>query len=316
MDVLIYSLPLIIGYLLDLLLGDPRWLPHPIRFFGQLINCGDKALNKGKYRKTKGFCFTLILISCIFLFFYLLMLLLKNYPVISILIASIFVFYGLANKSLIEEANAVIKELETNGLEAGRKRLSWIVGRDVAQLSENQVRIAVLETLSENLSDGVIAPLFFYAIAGVPGIMTYKMINTLDSMIAYKSTKYLAFGYTAAKIDDWVNFIPARITAILIAVVNKSSLSWQFIWKYGAAHASPNAGYPEAALAGVLNCQFGGPNYYKKKLVNKPYIGKQYRELTSIDLYISFRTNHLVTFVTLIGILIIYLSLYCLRIFI
>lgn len=301
-----YILPLVIGYLFDLLLGDPRWLPHPIRFFGNLISWGDKALNKGSSRKIKGAFLTIILIGGTFLSFYGLMFFLNAYPLFYILVASIFVFYGLANKSLIEEANAVIHTLDKNGLEAGRKRLAWIVGRDVTQLSENQVRIAVLETLSENLSDGVIAPLFFYAVGGVPGIMAYKMINTLDSMIAYKSTKYLAFGYTAAKIDDWANFIPARITAILIAVVNRSRLSWEFIWKYGAEHASPNAGYPEAALAGVLNCQFGGPNYYKGKLVDKPHIGNHPRLLRPKDMAISIRTNHLVTLVSVIGILAIY----------
>ena len=307
MDALIYIMPLIIGYLLDLLLGDPRWLPHPIRLFGQLISWGDQLLNKGNLKKMKGACLTFLLVGGTFLFFYAVMLLLSSWLIPSILVASVFVFYGLANRSLIEEAQAVITVLETEGLEAGRKRLAWIVGRDVEQLSENQIRIAVLETLSENLSDGVIAPLFFYAIAGVPGIMTYKMINTLDSMIGYKSTKYLAFGYAAAKLDDVANFIPARITAILIALVNKSKRAWQFIWKYGAAHASPNAGYPEAALAGVLDCQFGGPNYYKGKLVHKPYIGQQARALTSSDMRITYQTNHWVTFITVLSILIIYL---------
>jgi len=300
-------MPLIIGYVLDLSLGDPRWLPHPIRLFGQLISWGDQLLNKGNSRKFKGACLAVFLIGGTFLFFYLLMDWLQHWMEPSILVASVFVFYGLANKSLIGEASTVINVLETEGLEAGRKRLAWIVGRDVTQLSENQIRTAVLETLSENLSDGVIAPLFFYAIGGVPGIMAYKMTNTLDSMIGYKSEKYLDFGSTAAKIDDVVNFVPARITAILIALVNVSQRGWNFIWKYGAAHASPNAGYPEAALAGVLDCQFGGPNYYKGKLVDKPYIGQNARTLTAEDLSIGYRTNHLVTLVTVISILAIYL---------
>lgn len=307
MDALIYIMPLIMGYLLDLLLGDPRWLPHPIRLFGQLIAWGDQFLNKGSFRKLKGACLTILLVGGTFLFFYATMLLLSNWLIPAILVASLFVFYGLANKSLIGEAQTVINVLKTEGLEAGRKRLAWIVGRDVTKLSENQIRIAVLETLSENLSDGIIAPLFFYAVAGVPGIMSYKMINTLDSMIGYKSTKYLEFGYVAAKLDDIANFIPARITAVLIALVNKSKRAWQFIWKYGAAHASPNAGYPEAALAGVLDCQFGGPNYYKGQLVHKPYIGQQARTLTSSDMQITYRTNHWVTFITFLSILIIYL---------
>ncbi|BDS11184.1 adenosylcobinamide-phosphate synthase CbiB [Aureispira anguillae] len=306
MDGLSFIIPLILGYLLDLLLGDPRWLPHPIRWFGQSISVGERMLNKGNYRKAKGAFLSLTLIGGTFFVFYALMLGLSSYPLLHGITATIFVFYGLANKSLIEEGEAVIEALEQKGVEAGRKRLAWIVGRDVSQLSENKIRIAVLETLSENLSDGVVAPLFFYAIGGVPGIMAYKMTNTLDSMIAYKSAKYLDFGHFAAKIDDYANFIPARITAILIALVNWNFSSWKFIWKYGAAHASPNAGYPEAALAGVLDCQFGGPNYYKGKLVEKPYIGHHARLLQPNDMKITVRTNHLVTLVSLVMILCLY----------
>lgn len=295
METAFFILPLAVGYLLDLCLGDPRWLPHPIRFYGLLIAKGEQWLNKGSYQKLKGCFLTVVLIVGTFVGFQSLMNALVAWPIVYSIVASIFVFYGIANKCLIQEGQAVIKALEEKGLEAGRQRLAWIVGRDVTNLSANKVRIAVLETLSENLSDGVIAPLFYYAIAGVPGIMTYKMINTLDSMIAYKSPRYINFGFTAAKIDDWANYIPARITAVLIAVVNKSHRAWAFIWKYGKMHASPNAGYPEAALAGVLDCQFGGPNYYKGKLVEKPYIGQQSRLLTPKDMQITVRTNHAVT---------------------
>ncbi len=176
-------------------------------------------------------------------------------------------------------------------MEAGRKRLSWIVGRDTSSLSEQQVRTATLETLSENLSDGVIAPLFYYVLLGVPGAVTYKMINTLDSMIGYKSERYHLFGKFAARLDDVVNYVPARITSLLMLVVAGKPQGLHFVFQEGKKHASPNAGYPEAALAYILGCQFGGPNYYHGKLVDKPYIGSHPKVLTVQDLKMATYVN-------------------------
>lgn len=291
------SVPLIVGYLLDLLLGDPRWLPHPIRLFGNVISFGDKWLNNGKARMLKGVALTMVFCFFVFLFFYFTIYYLyqlNSFAYYSF--ASIFVFYGLANKSLLDEGKEVFTALHQKGLEAGRKRLSWIVGRDTSNLTENQIRTAVFETLSENLSDGVIAPIFYYAIFGVPGMMTYKMINTLDSMIGYKSEKYFYFGKFAARLDDIVNYIPARITAFLIALVSLEKRSLKFIFKYGSKHSSPNSGYPEAALAGALNCRFGGPNVYHGKIVEKPFIGKFKRELKHEEFGRVQMINHSVTF--------------------
>ncbi|WP_242696410.1 adenosylcobinamide-phosphate synthase CbiB [Longitalea luteola] len=267
-------LPLLAGYLLDLLLGDPEWLPHPIRLFGNLIYKGEKALNKGFNRLLKGALLSVVLCIAVFCCFrYSLQWLLSLHPALFGVVSTIFVFYGLANKTLIKEGKKVFLVLHEEGLEAGRKQLSRIVGRDTSALTPQQIRIAVLETLSENLSDGVIAPLFYYAIAGVPGMMTYKMINTLDSMIGYRNERYELFGKFAARLDDAANFIPARITALLMVLVSGSRRSLQFIFRYGHKHKSPNSGYPEAALAGIMNVRFGGPNIYHGKLVEKPFIG-------------------------------------------
>jgi adenosylcobinamide-phosphate synthase len=147
------------------------------------------------------------------------------------------------------------------------------------------VRTAVLETLAENLSDGVIAPLFFYAVGGVPAMLAYKMVNTLDSMIGYKNERYKDFGWFAARLDDVLNFLPARITSFLMVFVTFSWRGLKFTFKYGRQHASPNSGYPEAALAGILNCRLGGPNYYSGKLVVKPYIGDNNRTVSDTDVY-------------------------------
>ncbi|SFD48074.1 adenosylcobinamide-phosphate synthase [Chitinophaga sp. CF118] len=294
-------IPLVAGYLLDLLLGDPRWLPHPIRLFGTIIAKGEQLLNKGRYKLLKGALLSVTLCAAVYLFFYMLEYYIPGYYLFS----GIFVFYGLANKSLLEEGIAVFNELQIHGLAAGRKRLSWIVGRDTSQLDENQIRTAVFETLSENLSDGVIAPLFYYAIGGVPAMMVYKMINTLDSMIGYKKERYLLFGRFAARLDDVANFIPARLTALLMVLVTFSKQGLLYIFKYGHQHASPNSGYPEAALAGIMQCRFGGPNTYDGTVVHKPYIGNEARLIHHHELRKVMYVNHAVTLVMVAGIILI-----------
>lgn len=294
MDGAAIVIPLIIGYVLDLLLGDPRWLPHPVRLFGNMIMVGEKWLNRGAHRLMKGALMTVVLCLGVFAFFYFVQAWLPLWA--AIIFNTVFVFYGLANKSLLQEGTAVYDALYYQGLEAGRKRLSWIVGRDTSRLEENQIRIAVLETLSENLSDGVIAPLCFYAVGGVPGMMLYKMINTLDSMIGYKSERYLYFGRVAARLDDVANYLPARLTALLMIVVSFSSRGLRYVFKYGHQHASPNSGYPEAALAGIMHCRFGGPNVYHGVLVEKPYIGDTSRTIGHEELGRVKYINHAVTF--------------------
>ncbi|WP_319589581.1 adenosylcobinamide-phosphate synthase CbiB [uncultured Draconibacterium sp.] len=296
-DHLYIIIPLLAGFALDCLIGDPHFLPHPIRLFGKVISYGETKLNRGRNRKLKG----ALLASCLILSTYFILKLgfrvLSAYQNLYFLISSVFVFYGLANRSLIQESLRVIIKLEKEGLEVGRKQLSMIVGRETAQLNENRIRTAVLETLAENLSDGVIAPLFFYFIGGVPAMFAYKMANTLDSMIGYKNERYKDFGFFAAKLDDVLNFIPARLTAILMAVVSLNFRAIKFIFKYGQKHSSPNAGYPEAALAGILNCRFGGPNRYHGVLIEKPFIGDNPRPVSTKDVYKTCVINVAVTLV-------------------
>lgn len=298
---LLLIIPLIIGYILDGLLGDPEWLPHPIRLFGNAIYKGEKLLNKGKHQFLKGVLLTLALCTATWFFFWLLAQWLLNLHFeLFLVFNAIFVYYGLANKTLIKEGSKVFTALKTQGIEAGRQQLSRIVGRDTSALTPQQIRIAVLETMSENLSDGVVAPLFYYAIAGVPGMMTYKMINTLDSMIGYHNDRYELFGKTAARLDDVANFIPARLTALLMALVSWSRRSLQFIFRYGNKHKSPNSGYPEAALAGILDTRFGGPNVYHGKLVEKPYIGKNDRPVMPQEIKLASGINQKVCLVTVL----------------
>lgn len=289
-------IPLIAGYLADLLLGDPQSWPHPVKAFGFLIGKGTTLLNNGRGRFVRGMFMTIVLCAGTYVFFFFgLKLLWQLWKPAYYIASSICVFFALANKSLLQEGQEVFDTLTEKGLDAGRQRLSRIVGRNTQQLSARQVRIAVLESMSENLSDGVIAPLLFYAVGGVPAMMLYKMINTLDAMIGYKSEPYRLYGRFAARLDDAANFIPARITALLMVLVTRSSRGLWFIFRYGHAHASPNSGYPESALAGILNCRFGGPNTYKGILVVKPYIGEVDREINHGEFAYVRYINHAVT---------------------
>ena len=302
--------PLLTAWLLDLALGDPRWLPHPIRLFGWLIASGEKILNKGRFRFLKGAVLTILLVGSVFILLFLLMEFLYRVNLIAYYFtASILLFYALANKSLIEEGKAVFDSLKNGGLEAGRKRLSWIVGRETKNLSEQQIRTAVFETMSENLSDGVIAPLFYFALFGVPGALAYKMINTLDSMIGYKNERFRQFGKFAARLDDVANFIPARLTAALMILVSGRFRVGKKVLTYGPQHASPNAGYPEAALAGILQCRFGGPNFYHGQLVVKPFIGEGDRPLSHKEFGRVALLNHTTTLAMVSLIVLVYLLL-------
>ncbi|MFI3322120.1 MAG: adenosylcobinamide-phosphate synthase CbiB [Rikenellaceae bacterium] len=275
---------LIIAVSLDTILGDPYKIPHPIRLFGNLISFFESRLNLGDKRKFKGAVMWLVLLSSTFGFFYFADYMLSSYPIIHTIWIGIFTYFGLSNRCLIEEGIKVEKKAQTGDVVAARKQLSMIVGRDTDKLSLSQIRSSVIETLSENLSDGVVAPLFFWAIGGVPLMMCYKMINTLDSMVGYKNDKYLKFGFVSAKMDDIANYIPARITALLMVLVTLSRRGFKFIFKYGNSHSSPNSGYPESAIAGILDCRLGGANYYFGKEVIKPYIGENPRELQHNDI--------------------------------
>ena len=282
---LLAIMPLLIGWFLDLLLGDPAWLPHPVVGFGKVIAFGEHHLNRDKYRKAKGAIMAIVLIAAT----YAVGLIINcKLSIINFLI----VFYCLAGTTLIREVRAVFLALDRS-LDEGRKQVARIVGRDTSELSAQEVRTAALETLAENLSDGVIAPLFWFAVLGVPGILAYKMVNTLDSMIGYKTDRYRNFGCWAAHIDDIANYIPARLTALLMVIAAGKPQLTRFVWQNGRNHASPNSGYPEAALAGILDCRFGGPHYYFGELFDKPYIGENERPLTTTDMQTAIRVNRI-----------------------
>ena len=282
MDIVVNLSPLLIGWILDLMFGDPAGLPHPVVWFGKAISSLEHLLNKGPHRKIKGALVSVFLIVGTFAVTWLFLRLLSSVWWLDIAVQSILVFYCLAGTTLIREVRMTFDAVD-DSVESGRRQVGRIVGRDTSCLSAQEIRTAALETLAENLSDGVIAPLCWYAVLGVPGMMAYKMVNTLDSMIGYRNSRYKDFGCAAARIDDIANYLPARLTAILMIVVSGRWRLLRFVWKYGAQHLSPNSGYPEAALAGILDCRFGGPHDYFGECVAKPFIGEHHRDFTSVD---------------------------------
>lgn len=289
---LMRAVPFLGGWLADRLLGDPNSSFHPVVWFGKIITAGEKTLNKGDDRATKGTLFSVVLIIAVYIvcqsaLFWIHIL---NSTLYAVLIG-LGVFFCLAGKTLITEVKAVFEAVERSTVE-GRERLSRIVGRDTSTLTDQEIRTAALESLAENLNDGVIAPMFWFLLLGLPGMMAYKMVNTLDSMIGYKNERYMEFGRTAAKIDDIANYVPARLTAYLMLFVSGNWDKQAFVKEYGPAHASPNAGYPEAALAAILDCRFGGTHNYFGDPVEKPYIGTNHRRLTFEDMHTAIQVNN------------------------
>lgn len=252
---------LALAYALDLLLGDPEWLPHPVRGFGAIIRTGERWLRhfgRGRRRELAGGA---ALTGAVASIGWALGRPKNATP--QVLLA----WTALATRSLLSEAHSVIQALEACDLGAARQRLSRIVGRDTSSLDEAEISRAVIETLAESACDGIVAPLFWLTAAGVSGAMTYKALNTLDSMIGHPEPPYRYFGRVAARLDDATNFVPARLTAVCIVAAARlqgldAGRAWQVWRRDGDKHASPNAGQSEAALAGALGVRLGGTNIY------------------------------------------------------
>ncbi len=311
-------LVLLAGWTLDLFLGDPLWMPHPVVWFGRMISWGEKHLNKERHRKLKGTLLSSFLVVFVWVATWALLrftsciaadaeFLHSTFHLsLSTLLSILIIFWCLAGTTLIREVRQTFFAVDRSIAE-GRKQVARIVGRDTSELTAQKIRTAALETLAENLSDGVIAPLFWLGIGGVPGMLAYKMVNTLDSMIGYRTDRYRNFGCFAAHLDDVANYIPARLTAFLMVLASGRLSLLGFVMKYGPKHASPNSGYPEAALAGILDCRFGGPHTYFGELFDKPYIGENERPLTTKDMRVSIRINRVAECLAIMLLLALYI---------
>jgi adenosylcobinamide-phosphate synthase len=272
---------MVAGFALDYLLADPQYSLHPVRIMGRAVTRAERVfrnLSLSPFRA--GLLFALSLILGAWIVAALLVLAAAAVsPVLAGAVNIVLIYFCVSARSLEKEALAIRKSLVAGRLEDARNTLAMIVGRDVDPLDESGVSRAAVETVAENLVDGVISPLFFAAVGGAPLAVAFKMASTLDSMVGYKDEEYLYFGKAAARIDDIANFIPARISVFVISLAafllfRSGSTALSVARRDRRRHSSPNAGYPEAAFAGALSVQLGGPNYYQGELVDKPYIGE------------------------------------------
>lgn len=281
---------LLAACLLDLLLGDPKGFPHPVVLMGRLISILERTARKitapGTGRRIAGGGIVLVLVSLSCGVTYFLIGIASAIDPAFGRIVSVFLAYTtLAARTLHREAAKIVGDLQGNNLEKARRDLAGIVGRDTSELSREEVIRATVETVAENSSDGVIAPLFYLVLGGAPLALAYKAVNTLDSMLGYRNEKYGDLGYFPARIDDLANFIPARITGLLLVVVSfflKGSPrdAYRIMRRDGRKHVSPNAGIPEAAAAGALGVRLGGTNIYGGIVSRKPPIGEPLCSLT------------------------------------
>lgn len=317
------KLMIVYAFFVDVVIGDPVWIPHPVVMIGRLISATEKLLrnreekhrrNQIKYEYVMGgiltFVVLLVTLGVTGGLLYVINMIKQVNSTISDILLVYFASTTIAFHGLIKSGYKVITALENNDIVEARYAVSRIVGRETSQMTTHDISRATIESLAENLSDGVIAPLFYMAIGGIPLAMLYKAINTMDSMIGYKNERYRHFGFIAARLDDVFNFIPARITGIMIVISSfvirlykglsestrtfKSALST--LISDGRKHPSPNSGIPEAATAGALGIQLGGPAVYNGTVVIKPYIGSG----SAPDVRSIYHTIYLVIVATII----------------
>lgn len=286
---------IVAGFILDLIFGDPHWLPHPICLIGNLIGFLEKNLRRLLAPcKTAlllgGALMVVIVLSLSFAVPYAVLMLAEQVnPWLRFALETIMFYQIFATKCLRDESMKVYTALHNNDLEDARVKLSWIVGRDTKELTTEEVTKGAVETVAENTADGIIAPMFYMFIGGAPLAFLYKGINTMDSMVGYKNDKFLYFGRCAAKLDDVANFIPARITGILMILASyflnmNAAGAWKIFWRDRYNHLSPNSAMTESVTAGALNIQLGGDHYYFGKLVHKDTIGDNIRPVVAEDI--------------------------------
>ncbi len=274
-------------YLVDRIAGDPEWFPHPVRLMGLAITRGETVLRRLDQSETsKLFAGAALTVALVAASYSLTRLIIdqayRRSRMLGWLTEIVLGWTCLAARSLQEEASAVLAALDSGGVVLARQRLARIVGRDTQQLNVPEISRAVIETVAESASDGIVAPLFYMSLGGVPLAMAYKAVNTLDSMIGHADARYFYFGKAAARLDDAANYLPARLTAL--AIVSASSVcgeddarsAWNLWLRDGDKHKSPNAGQPESAMAGALQARLGGGNFYDGKLIAAEPIGEEF----------------------------------------
>ena len=304
MNRLIFFIKIWIAYVLDLIFGDPQNVVHPVQVIGKIISAGEKVLLRKKYKFLAGAVLNIFTVSIT----YTLMYLISKSVKISVffMIIEIYLMYTIFSiNSLAREGNRVYRILKEGDIEKARKDLSYLVSRDTETMDEKMIIRSTMETISENTVDGIVAPMFYMFLGGMPLAMAYKAINTLDSMVGYKNEKYMDFGKFSAKVDDAANFIPARITGILIVFASmilgydyKNSL--KIFIRDRKNHSSPNSAHSEASVAGALGVQFGGKVSYFGKEIDKPTIGDKTKEFELEDIRKNIRIMYVTSFLSLV----------------
>lgn len=300
---MIYILDVLIAFVLDLIFGDPQQIPHPIRFIGSLISKTEGFLRKIAERfsnssRAERICGCLLcgfVVLFVFMFVFILLYLAAKVNQVLFHILNIYIIYSsLAARCLADEAKKVYHKLKSGTLDEARVSLSWLVGRDTSALSEDGVIRGVIETTAENTVDAVISPLFYALIGsafglGAPIVYAFKAVSTLDSMVGYKNDKYRYMGTASARLDDVLNFIPARLSIIFIplaaALLGMNGLpSFKTALRDRKKHLSPNSAHSESAVAGALGVRLGGPNVYFGKIIEKPYLGDPVKDIDAEDI--------------------------------
>nr|WP_026105102.1 adenosylcobinamide-phosphate synthase CbiB [Halalkalibacterium ligniniphilum] len=298
-----------LAYLLDKWIGDPRWLPHPVVGIGKIIHILDRKLNQGRGKKGKGMLLVAqVLVVVAFITVSLLVIAYTIHPFLGVLVEAFIMATTIATKGLREAAEQVAVPLKNQDLPEARRYLSYIVGRDTDQLNEHDLARGAIETVAENTSDGVTAPLFYGLIGGAPLAMIYRAINTCDSMLGYKNERYAQFGWAAARLDDLANLIPSRLTGVLMVFVNaqicKKKLGdcFNVLFRDAPKHPSPNSGWGEAAMAALLNITLGGRNTYKGMVSYRAKMGdgKERLDAGKIEEAITIMERTVFSFVLLL----------------
>lgn len=293
-----------IAYILDLIFGDPQNIIHPVQIIGKLISFGEKILLKEKYKFFAGIILNLTVLSVTYGVNYIIFRSAKNSGIFAII--EIYLMYTIFSvNSLAREGNRVYGILKEGNIEKARKDLSYLVSRDTGTMDEKMIIRSTMETISENTVDGIVAPMFYMFIGGLPLGMTYKAVNTLDSMVGYKNEKYMEFGKFSAKVDDVANFIPARITGIFIIIASfilryDYKNSFKIFFRDRKNHSSPNSGHAEASVAGALGVQFGGRVSYFGKETEKPTIGDKIKDFELEDIKKNIKIMYVTSFLSLV----------------
>ena len=304
MNRLIFFIKIWIAYVLDLIFGDPQNVVHPVQVIGKIISAGEKVLLRKKYKFLTGAVLNIFTVSITYTSMYLIS---KSVKIsVFFMIIEIYLMYTIFSiNSLAREGNRVYRILKEGDIEKARKDLSYLVSRDTETMDEKMIIRSTMETISENTVDGIVAPMFYMFLGGMPLAMAYKAINTLDSMVGYKNEKYMDFGKFSAKVDDAANFIPARITGILIVLASmilgydyKNSL--KIFIRDRKNHSSPNSAHSEASVAGALGVQFGGKVSYFGKEIDKPTIGDKTKEFELEDIRKNIRIMYVTSFLSLV----------------